>query len=98
MIPRFSLYRDPHDWKDDIREDPDGMWVKWRDAAPYIEYSEKHGFAPVVPDPVVYALVHEQPMYGGIEELDLEPEPDEYALDLYDIMMHTTKPDKEDDS
>lgn len=89
-IPRFSLYREFEQWKDDIKEDTEGRWVRWRDVEPYTTYALEHGFVPITEEPLQVPIEF---MADGLpEEINDEEEilPDD-GVDAYDMVTQQAK-------
>lgn len=98
MIPRFSLYQDPQRWSGDIKEDPNGEWVRWKDILEYITFAEGHGFTPSIPEQTSSTAYY--PLYDDVlPENDeyVEEEDDEYEHDVYDLMQPPRRTKEEED-
>lgn len=93
---RFSLYQEPAKWSGDIREDPTGDWVVWKDVEPYVTYCLTNGvsFEPLVcekeieepsPSKAAHYTAEEYQQAIDIEELDIMDESDD--IDVYEYVI-----------
>ena len=92
MIPRFSLHGDFQTWKDNIRQDENGAWVRWKDVEPYLSYCEQAGVEYRVTTPeenTAYIIDIDEDLLNDIVQDDEEDEdiiPLDEGEDVYELI------------
>lgn len=87
IVPRFHLYGSPERWHDDIQEHEAGLWVRWKDVQPYLDYCSQVGVV-FEPPTLVAKKKDEEPESIIMDEdtLTTIDDDDDYHLDLYELV------------